>query len=242
VDRPNVGKGGEFEPGETSDRQILNSQADGFQSRMGAPVNEDNLEVRAIRGDADALAELLEQVGPEVRREISGRIPPRHRSVISEDDVMQQTYADAFRSIGRFTPLGAGAFRAWLSSLARCNLSDALRMLNCEKRGGRHKKVDGLGHDESMLDLLQVLSGTVTSPSAGAARTEMAMTMTEVVARLPDAYRQVVELYDLEGRSAREAGEVIGRSPGAVFMLRARAHDRLREQLGSAYKFFTDHA
>lgn len=211
-------------------------------SRMGAPVDEDSLEVRAINGDADALADLLEQVGPQVRREIAGRIPPKHRAVLSEDDVMQQTYADAFRSIRRFTPLGKGAFRAWLSSLARCNLSDALRMLGCEKRGGGHHRVEPKARDDSMVDLFQALSASTTSPSGRAARTEMASSMSEAISRLPESYRKVVELLDLKGLAASEVAREMDRSPGAVFMLRVRAHDRLREMLGAACKFFTDPA
>ena len=50
----------------------------------------------------------------------------------------------------------------------------------------------------------------------------------------------VVRLYDIEGRSGPEVATTMGRSRGAVVMLRARAHDRLAELLGSGSKFFSD--
>jgi len=81
------------------------------------------LEERAIQGDEEALTELLERTGPVIRRDVAERIPARWRSVLSEDDVMQQTYADAFRGITRFVPLGqrffwAGCFSHWPSRVA----------------------------------------------------------------------------------------------------------------------------
>ena len=60
--------------------------------------------------------------------------------------------------------------------------------------------------------------------------------------RLPLDHRQVVRVYDLEGRSAAEVAGTMGRSQGAVHMLRARAYDRLRELLGAESRFFSDRA
>ena len=51
-----------------------------------------------------------------------------------------------------------------------------------------------------------------------------------------------MRLYDLECQPPQQVAEALGRSVGAVHMLRARAHDRLRELLGSASKFFSDSA
>ena len=196
----------------------------------------------ALQGDAEALSALLEEVGPEVRRSLAGRIPARWRSVLSEDDVMQQTYADAFRSIGKFVPLGGGAFRAWLSAMAECNLQDAMRMLNAERRGGNRKRVHALAGGDSYRSLLDVLSSSGTSPTQQVARTENAAALRGAVDSLPEAYRKVVHMYDLEGRPIGDVADALNRTPGAVYMLRARAHDRLREILGPAGGFFTDSA
>ncbi len=205
-------------------------------------MDDHDLEVRAIQGDASALAELLEQVGPVVRAELNGRVPDQWRSVLSEDDVMQQAYADALRGIGRYTPLGSGAFRAWLSSLARCNLTDAVRMLGREKRGGSRRRVHHVRGEDSMVELIGLLSGSTTSPSGYATREEIVDAVTDALTHLPEAYRDVVNLYDLRGLPADEVGRLMGRSRGAIYMLRARSHDRLRERLGVAGAFFTDPA
>ena len=52
----------------------------------------------------------------------------------------------------------------------------------------------------------------------------------------------MIRLYDLEGRPIAEVAAEMGRSSGAVHMLRARAHDRLRELLGPESAFFTNPA
>ena len=53
---------------------------------------------------------------------------------------------------------------------------------------------------------------------------------------MPD---MLVRLYDLQCRDITEVCTQLGKSSGAVYMLRARAHDRLRENMGGASQFFT---
>ncbi|MEE9294185.1 MAG: sigma-70 family RNA polymerase sigma factor [Phycisphaerae bacterium] len=206
------------------------------------PTSQDEAILRAIRGDREALATLLESTGPTVRRAMAGQIPERWQSVLSEDDVMQQTYADAFQNIRHFTPLGDGAFRAWLSSLAECNLRDALRMLGADKRGGNRRRVEAIRSDGSYVELYNLLSDSGTSPSRHVGRDEARDEMEQAIENLPETYRRVVRLYDLDERPAKQIAESIGRSVGAVYMLRSRAHDLLRAAMGASSKFFTDFA
>ena len=56
---------------------------------------------------------------------------------------------------------------------------------------------------------------------------------------LPPDYEKVVRMYDLEGKPVREVAAALKRSEGAVWMLRARAHERLKEIMGEAGKFFS---
>ncbi len=82
--------------------------------------------------------------------------------------------------------------------------------------------------------------GTVgTTPSRHAARGEAHTALERAIAQLPEAYERVVRMYDLECRPAEEVAEALQRSVGAVFMLRARAHERLHEVMGDTSKYFT---
>lgn len=202
-------------------------------------ASEKELLIDARAGNESALGRLLESHATAIRQSIAGRIPAHFRPVLSEDDVLQQTFADAFRDIDRFEDRGEGAFSAWLSSLARCNLQDALKMLQAQKRGGNRRRVQPQSDDLSDEFLLEVLCRTDTTPSRHAARDEARTILKARLAELPEDYRTVVEDYDLFGKTIEEVSERMNRSPGAVYMLRARAHDRLRRLMGDTSNFFT---
>ena len=189
---------------------------------------DDRLE-RARRGDDGALEELLREHAGEARRAVAGRVPERLRSVLSEEDVLQETYTDAFLAIARFEPVGDGAFGAWLRTLARNNLRDAIRALEADKRGGAVRARRGGSLDALVAELAE---RTGASPGAAAGRAETAAAVRAAVERLPEAHARVVRAHDLEGRPIEAIAAELGRSPGAVWLLRNRALKRLVELLG----------
>lgn len=200
----------------------------------------DNLLEQAVRGDRTALGQLLEQEGSILRQRLSGEIPARWQSVLSADDVMQQTYIDAFLGIRRFAVQGGEVFTAWLTTIAKRNLLDAVQMLEADKRGGDRHRVQPGADDDSYLALYELLGSARSTPSKHAARVEARRCLEEAILQLPPAYREVVRMYDLEGRPVEEVAAVLNRSPGAVFMLRARAHRRLKESMGTASRYLSD--
>lgn len=195
---------------------------------------------KAVEGDQESLAHLLEHHGAVVRRRIAGRIPKRWQSLLSEDDVMQQSYADAAMNISRFESRGDGSFEAWLTKLAQCNLRDGIRLLEAEKRGGSRRRIEPRSTDDSYNALHEMLVTTSSTPSRRAARDEAQSVMIRAIGQLPPTYRRVVELYDLQGMRVEEVAVELDRSPGAVFMQRARAHQYLAELMGRASKYFSE--
>lgn len=208
----------------------------------GEPMAEDSgqaaLLARAKQGDQGALVSLLEAIGPEVRRRIEARITRALRSSIDADDVMQVTYLEAVTRIDRFEFGGVREFVAWLSRMAENNLIDAIRELEAAKRPSPKNRVSP-GWDQSAVNLVEILGGTSSTPSRNVAAAEAVRFMKWALERLPPDYEKVIQMYDLDGHSVEEVAEAMGRSPGAVYMLRARAHDRLREEMGPQSKFFS---
>ncbi len=194
---------------------------------------------RAIAGDKEALTTLLERTGLAVRKALAGSIPTRWQALFAVDDVMQQTYTDAFLGIGQFEARGEQAFRAWLTTLAKRNLLDALKMLGAEKRGGKFKRLDPRTTNDSLVMLHDMLQAGSSTPSRRAARTEASAALESAIALLPEKHQQVVRMYDIQGRPVEDVATALQRSPGAVYMLRARAHDRLRGILGTASNYFS---
>jgi RNA polymerase sigma-70 factor (ECF subfamily) len=89
------------------------------------------------------------------------------------------------------------------------------------------------------VDLILLLSGGGATPSGAAATREAVGLVQAAVDRLPEDYRRVVRLYELQGLSIHDVAADMGRSEGAVKMLLARARDRLRESLGSSSRYFS---
>ncbi len=202
-------------------------------------ASESDLVAKAIRGDSEALTELLEQEGPTVRQRMEAKIGVTWRSAFDADDVMQVSYMEAFLQIARFQSAGPGSFRAWLAQIAENNMKDAIKSLERAKRPDPRKRVHGPPGEESFVALVELLGVTNSTPSQHAARSEFKGAIDTALAKMPPDYSRVIVLYDLEERSAQEVAAVMGRSAGAIFMLRARAHDKLREVLGSSSQFFS---
>ena len=80
---------------------------------------------------------------------------------------------------------------------------------------------------------------TQSTPSGKAAAGEARAALKHALERLPADYQRVVRLYDLEDQPAEQVAEVLGRRPGAVFMLRVRAHRALRQLMGGSSKYFS---
>lgn len=201
----------------------------------------DHLLARAIAGEVDAAGRLLEQHMPEMRRWLAGQIGLTWQSKLDEEDVLQVTCLEAFLQIQKFSPQNSGSFAAWLRRIASNNLRDAIEGLSAAKRPNPAKKVRPTDED-SHVALFEYLGGTTSSPSKQAAREEARQALLTATRRLPEDYRTVVLRYDLDELPIGEVARQMGRSEGSVYMLRSRAHDRLREFLGSASGLIPDSA
>lgn len=201
-----------------------------------SPASDEAQVSRAVMGDADALAALLERHGPPIGQSLE--IARKWQSVVSADDVMQVTYLETFLRISDFVYGGPGSFVAWLRRIAENNLRDAIREQQRAKRPDPARRVEP-NSQETYVQLVQILIGAGGTPSGAAATREAVDFLESALAKLPEDYETVIRLYELEGRAVREVAAVVGRSEGAVKMLLARARDHLRESMGSRSRYFS---
>lgn len=193
---------------------------------------ESKLVATACAGDADALSELLRRHGPSIEQRLV--IQEVWRPVLEAADVMQVTYLEAFLHIRTFDPARGTPFRAWLQRIADNNLRDAIRGLQRLKQPQPRDRIKPTSREESIASLFDALGGLSATPSRNLGKREALGLLDQAVAKLPPRYAEVVRLYDLEGLAIEDVANKMNRSPGAVHMLRARAHDQLREAMGSS--------
>jgi RNA polymerase sigma factor (sigma-70 family) len=199
------------------------------------PESESRLIARAVEGDRDALTQLLHKYGPRLRQHL--RISRTWRGSLDAEDVLQVTYLEAFLRIRQLISREPAAFARWLRMIAENNLRNAIRDLGRNKRANPRRRLRSPTLDESTAQLLERVARTSMTASRIVTDKESQEALRQAIARLPRTYRTVVELCDLEGKSPAEVGRTLRRSAGAVHMLRARAHHRLGEILGSKSRF-----
>lgn len=201
----------------------------------------DQVLAKAMAGDRACLIDLLEELAPALRIRLESKIPPALRVAVEADDVLQVTYIEVFGRIGQFKGGGLDGFKAWVGRVAENNLLDAIRAAQAAKRPDPAKRAHrARTAEDSAATLIDVIAGdSKATPSRFMARGEAVVAMERMLATLPADYARVIRLYDLAGHSADDVAREMGRTTGAIFMLRARAHDRLREAMGDEGKYFS---
>lgn len=187
---------------------------------------EHSLVDRARAGDGAALRALLERHEAKLRRRLDRSVPPPLRRRVSVADVMQETWIVAFRRIAEFEDRGDGAFEVWLAAIADLKLREAVRHhLLTEKRAGGREVTRGARPNSTAFP------GREPSPSDAAIGEETRSRAERAMAGLPDDYREVLTLVQVDGLALAAAATRMGRSYEAVKKLYGRAVSRLAKDM-----------
>lgn len=135
------------------------------------------------------------------------------------EDVMQDAYVRAYEHLSQFA--GRSKFSTWLTRIA---VHEALA------RARRGKRMDTL-EDHVGPDGEYTMPSTVPDPEKLAAAGEMDRVLEDAVLALPDAYRTVIMLRDIEEMSTAEAAEALQITEENVKIRLHRARVELRRQL-----------
>lgn len=182
-------------------------------------------------GTADDLIGLLNRHGPEVRQRIRKEIPRRFRSMIDEEDVMQETYIEVFVKFRTTDLASVSTFSPWLYRAAKNNLTDAIRGLNTARRD-KHR-VSSTGTARGLAEIVERVRASDTSPSERAVRRELPAALSHAVGELPVSYQRVITLCFLSEMSVPDVARQLECSQGAVFMRRSRALQAMQRILDS---------
>ena len=193
---------------------------------------------RVNAGDADALQALLRQYHGPLHRLVEKALDDGLRRRVDVEDVLQEAYVAAFRSLEHARFDGPAQFYGWLEQVVRNELRQAARHARQRKRdvareagSGAARGSPGRGFADTCTDLLNRLSASGTSPSSAFSRQEAVGAVLAGLARLSDDQRSVVRLRFLEDVPVAEIGRRLGKSEPAIHMLCHRGLKALREKM-----------
>lgn len=147
------------------------------------------------------------------------------------EDVIQDTFLNVYRYLGDFR--FETKFKNWLYRIATST---------CLKKRRRSKFAperelsldEFLPQDEASVD--RQTPAWATLPLDQVLNEELSRTLKQAIAELPEKYRLVLVLRDIEGFSTEESAQILALTTANVKVRLHRARLFLREKLGSYFK------
>jgi RNA polymerase sigma-70 factor (ECF subfamily) len=189
---------------------------------------------RVIYGDKAALAQIFDLYRLRLRRIVNFRLDRRVYGRVDPDDVLQEAYLNAQLRMKSILADRVGTLFIWLRKILNQTLADVHRRhLGTQKRSAKRDiSIHGGWSTESTSAALAIhLTGSLTSPSQAALRTELAAQIDAALANLSPVDREILALRHFEELSNSEAAQVLGMTTQAASMRYVRALTRLREVL-----------
>lgn len=208
-----------------------------YDEEMSVP-DESTLITRAVAGDRPSLERLLLAEYVHLERHIRACLPGELQSIVGVEDILQQTFVCAYRSIHDYQLRNSGYFHAWLRAIADHRIQDSLRSERRKKRGGDQRILRGCD-DSSMRAIVELISGSVRTPSQSVAVHEATQALQVALAGLPDDQRDAIRLRFLDGLSLEETATRMRRTTNAVRGLVHRAKQALRDAMGRSSRWFS---
>lgn len=181
-----------------------------------AKVSDEELVARVLAGDT-GLFEIIMRRYNQLLYRVS-------RSILRNDgeaeDVMQDAYVRAYEHLGQFA--GKSEFRTWLTRIA---VHEALARVRRGKRF-EHSAVDANGGDS-----MDLFASTQRNPERQVADAELRRLLEQSILALPDPYRCVYMLRDVEQMSIEEVCCVLDLTESTVKVRLHRARRALRKMI-----------
>ncbi|MCA9263116.1 MAG: sigma-70 family RNA polymerase sigma factor [Planctomycetales bacterium] len=189
----------------------------------------------ALRDGGASLNELLPLYVNYLKLMATTQMDAKIRQRVSPSDVVQETCFEAHRDFHQFRGGTEREFVSWLRRILVHNIARLVeRHVLADKRDVRREvSLEGMQRslERSTIRLRAILADKGGSPSSQALRRERSVLLADQIAQLPEDYRDVIMLRNIEGLRFEEVAQRMNRSSGAARMLWLRAIDQLRTLL-----------
>ena len=170
-----------------------------------------------------------------VMRRYNTRLYRVARAILKNDgeaeDVMQDAYVRAFQHLGQFA--GRAKFSTWLTRIA---VHEALAR---QQKAKRFEDWDAM--NESKQDKIGA-APLRSDPESQTAAAEMSKILEEAIENLPEQYRAVVMMRDVEEMTTAETADCLSLTEDNVKIRLHRAHGMLRRDLHTKARISTAEA
>ncbi len=195
-------------------------------SAIGAQQEEAAVIAELKAGSESAFAWLVAQYHQPIYSLIARTIQNQSEAA----DLTQEVFVKVYRGIGNFH--GDASLRTWIYRIALHEASNQRRWW------GRHKKQEitietecGEHFDGSGIFLKDMLVDQHDSPFEMCAQQEIRERVEEEIRKVPEPFRTVVILRDIEGFGYEEIAEILNANLGTVKSRLMRGRAQLKKQL-----------
>ena len=181
------------------------------------PLSDEEVVVRVLAGETGMFEVVM--------RRHNQRLYSVARAILRNDgeaeDVMQDAYVRAYEHLNQFA--GRAKFSTWLTRIA---VHEALAR---QRRGNRYQELEPMSEREG--DPMDRFASLTPNPEQQASNSEIRRLLEEAVDNLPDSYRTVFMLRDIEEMSTTDAADVLEITEENVKVRLHRARALLRKSL-----------
>src|SRR5262249_12539023 len=178
---------------------------------------------RLGKGDESAFTPLFEKYQKRLALLIHYKLSPELRRLTEVEDVLQETFLEAFRDIRQFRYEKPGRFLGWFSTIADHVIADTARFHGRQKRrAGDLARFRSAGNPDGPEPV------DSATPSRLLAEKEKLLALIQRLDQLPEDYRRMILLAKVEGLSNAELAERLGRTRETAALLLHRAIKRFR--------------
>ncbi len=186
-----------------------------------AALDDAELARLCARRDADAVRHVLTINNQRLFRAAWSVLKDRSEA----EEAVQAAYVSAFASIDRFE--GRSSLSTWLTRIV---VNEALGRLRSERRRRARLEADGVPVLDAYREKLMAGSETAP-PDAALAREQLRRLLEHAIGEMPEIFRTVFVLREVEGLSVDETAEALDIPAATVKTRFLRARKRLQETL-----------
>ena len=179
---------------------------------LTSPLTDEEVVQRVRGGDAPLFEVLMRRHNGKLYRAVRAIV----RDEVQTEEIMQEAYVRAYEHLAEFA--GRARFSTWLVQIG---VNEAI----ARTRRARHSPLD----DAEVVPV--DTPALARDPVRSAAGRELVGLLERAVSELPDGYREVFMLRQVEGLSVAETAEALALSEETVKTRNFRAHERLRARL-----------